>query len=189
MSNQEEEILMFLVIVTFNVQVIIGRNKGDSYEKRTIKMHIPKDVTQRLGFVLLHGFIYSIHFIPRQNSILVCSLITAETSYSPFLFLNRKLKMRYIVSILLLVSIVLGRVPSEERTFVSEVVDKFISDIKPNFIDPELADLFENCYPNTLDTTVYSFTPSESGDEDTFLITGDITAMWLRDSTNQVLLQ
>lgn len=71
---------------------------------------------------------------------------------------------------------------------MSSVVDKFISEIKPNFKDKELADLFESCYPNTLDTTVYSFTESDCGDEDTFLITGDITAMWLRDSTNQVKL-
>ncbi len=44
--------------------------------------------------------------------------------------------------------------------------------------------MFENCYPNTLDTTV-----SVSGDGtqlDTFIITGDIDAMWLRDSACQV---
>lgn len=44
--------------------------------------------------------------------------------------------------------------------------------------------LFENCYPNTLDTTV--FYREEDGAEDTFIITGDIDAMWLRDSTAQV---
>ena len=84
---------------------------------------------------------------------------------------------------IVLFSAVLARVNPEDRTFVSKVVD----DIKPNFQDKELAELFESCYPNTLDTTVYSYTPSSTGDEDTFLITGDITAMWLRDSTNQVL--
>ena len=66
------------------------------------------------------------------------------------------------------------------------VIDKYLVGIKDKFKDPELADLFESCYPNTLDTTVYSFTDNPEGDEDTFLITGDITAMWLRDSTNQV---
>ena len=55
-------------------------------------------------------------------------------------------------------------------------------------MDRDLAILFENCLPNTLDTTVLSYsadnTPTE--DLDSFIITGDIEAMWLRDSTNQV---
>ena len=95
--------------------------------------------------------------------------------------------MYALLLLIALIHIASCRVAKEERTFVSSVVDKFISDIKPNFKDKELADLFESCYPNTLDTTVYSFTESDCGDEDTFLITGDITAMWLRDSTNQVI--
>jgi meiotically up-regulated gene 157 (Mug157) protein len=41
--------------------------------------------------------------------------------------------------------------------------------------------MFAQCFPNTLDTTVYASPGS------TFVITGDIAAMWLRDSTNQVL--
>ncbi len=44
--------------------------------------------------------------------------------------------------------------------------------------------MFENCFPNTLDTTVhYSVV---EGDDDTFVYTGDIHAMWLRDSAAQV---
>ena len=44
--------------------------------------------------------------------------------------------------------------------------------------------MFENCYPNTIDTTVdYEII---DGKPDTFIITGDIDAMWLRDSTAQV---
>jgi meiotically up-regulated gene 157 (Mug157) protein len=50
--------------------------------------------------------------------------------------------------------------------------------------DPELAWLFENCYPNTLDTTVHF--QRKNGLPDTFVITGDIDAMWLRDSSAQV---
>lgn len=42
--------------------------------------------------------------------------------------------------------------------------------------------MFEKCFLNTLETTVRSM---EKGD--TFVITGDIEAMWLRDSTAQVL--
>lgn len=46
---------------------------------------------------------------------------------------------------------------------------------------PELAALFRNCFPNTLDTTT---TLEEDGT--TFILTGDIPAMWLRDSSAQV---
>jgi len=53
-----------------------------------------------------------------------------------------------------------------------------------------LGTLFANCLPNTLDTTVLK-SRKDSGVLfdvwDTFVITGDIKAMWLRDSMNQVL--
>ncbi len=44
--------------------------------------------------------------------------------------------------------------------------------------------MFGNCFPNTLDTTV-DFEMTD-GRPDTYVITGDIDAMWLRDSTAQV---
>jgi meiotically up-regulated gene 157 (Mug157) protein len=44
--------------------------------------------------------------------------------------------------------------------------------------------LFNNCLPNTLDTTVTYTTVN--GRPDTYVITGDIDAMWLRDSSAQV---
>ena len=50
--------------------------------------------------------------------------------------------------------------------------------------DPELAWLFSNCLPNTLDTTV-TFANGTAG-PDTIVVTGDIPAMWLRDSSAQV---
>lgn len=46
---------------------------------------------------------------------------------------------------------------------------------------PELWDHFHKCFLNTIETTV------QQSDGDTFVITGDIPAMWLRDSTAQVL--
>ncbi|OGU43202.1 MAG: metal-independent alpha-mannosidase [Ignavibacteria bacterium GWB2_36_8] len=72
----------------------------------------------------------------------------------------------------------------EDRKFVSEIVEKTIVKVKQSINDDELARLFENCYPNTLDTTV-NF-KIENDKPDTFVITGDINAMWLRDSTTQV---
>lgn len=46
---------------------------------------------------------------------------------------------------------------------------------------PLLAQTFKNCFTNTLETTV-----EHLEDDTTFVITGDIPAMWLRDSTAQV---
>uniref|UniRef100_UPI0018E05606 glycoside hydrolase family 125 protein n=1 Tax=Pedobacter psychrophilus TaxID=1826909 RepID=UPI0018E05606 len=71
-----------------------------------------------------------------------------------------------------------------KRNFVSLAVDQKIADVKSKIKDKELAWLFENCFPNTLDTTV--FTGSKNGKPDTYVITGDIDAMWLRDSSAQV---
>ena len=76
------------------------------------------------------------------------------------------------------------RPPLEKRTFVSEAIERKIKEVKAAIRDPEVAWLFENCYPNTLDTTT-DFEVID-GKPDTFIITGDIDAMWLRDSTCQV---
>jgi meiotically up-regulated gene 157 (Mug157) protein len=77
-----------------------------------------------------------------------------------------------------------ARPPIDERRFVSESVDATIQRVKKSIADEELAWLFENCYPNTLDTTVR--TGTLDGRPDTFVITGDIEAMWLRDSAAQI---
>jgi len=71
-----------------------------------------------------------------------------------------------------------------ERNFTSEAVEETINLTKAKLKDPKLAWMFENCFPNTLDTTVEHGT--KNGKPDTFVITGDIHAMWLRDSTAQV---
>ncbi|QEH33970.1 hypothetical protein OJF2_25030 [Aquisphaera giovannonii] len=76
------------------------------------------------------------------------------------------------------------RPPVAERKFTSEAVEAKIAEVRKAISDPELAWLFENCFPNTLDTTVR--TGQKDGKPDTFVITGDIDAMWLRDSTAQV---
>jgi meiotically up-regulated gene 157 (Mug157) protein len=70
------------------------------------------------------------------------------------------------------------------RKFVSKAVEDCITEIKSKIKDPKLAWMFENCFPNTLDTTVtYKII---DGKPNTFIITGDIHAMWLRDSSAQI---
>jgi meiotically up-regulated gene 157 (Mug157) protein len=77
------------------------------------------------------------------------------------------------------------RPPPDSRRFASDAVEGLIADVTASITDAELAWLFGNCFPNTLDTTV-AFTTDAGGRPDTFVITGDIDAMWLRDSTWQV---
>ena len=92
------------------------------------------------------------------------------------------------------------------RTFTSPHVEKIIDDITGKMVDKDLARLFENAFPNTLDTTVrwhvdgtdplkHTELKSRRSSKDegawegaqSFIVTGDINAEWLRDSTNQLL--
>src|SRR6266404_4180398 len=56
------------------------------------------------------------------------------------------------------------RPPPGERRFVSEAVEAKIADVKRAIADRELAWLFENCFPNTLDTTVTVGTRDQRAD-------------------------
>ena len=71
-----------------------------------------------------------------------------------------------------------------KRNFTSKSVEETIVSVKKQLKDPKLSWMFENCFPNTLDTTVHYRTID--GRPDTFVYTGDIHAMWLRDSAAQV---
>lgn len=71
-----------------------------------------------------------------------------------------------------------------ERLFHSEAIEQKIEDVKRLLTNPYLRWMFENCFPNTLDTTVHY--RKDGDDDDTFVYTGDIHAMWLRDSGAQV---
>lgn len=74
------------------------------------------------------------------------------------------------------------RPPEEQRLFRSESVEQRIAEVTELLAaNAYLARMFENCFPNTLDTTVHY-----DGADDTFVYTGDIAAMWLRDSAAQV---
>ncbi|KAI0134939.1 glycoside hydrolase family 125 protein [Daldinia grandis] len=88
------------------------------------------------------------------------------------------------------------------RTFQSDAIEQVIKDVTSRMKDPDLARLFENAFPSTTDTTVKFHTKGstnkkkawkDSYDDEgkwegphSFVITGDIIAEWLRDSTNQL---
>ncbi|MDO7887978.1 glycoside hydrolase family 125 protein [Hymenobacter sp. CA2-7] len=76
------------------------------------------------------------------------------------------------------------RPAASQRRFRSRAVESAIREFQQQVKDPELGWLFGNCFPNTLDTTVTHTTLA--GRPDTYVITGDIDAMWLRDSSAQV---
>ncbi len=71
-----------------------------------------------------------------------------------------------------------------KRHFKSDVIESAIKVFQSKVTNKELGWLFNNCFPNTLDTTV--FYSEKNGKPDTYVITGDIDAMWLRDSSAQV---
>ncbi|HEU5341728.1 glycoside hydrolase family 125 protein [Edaphobacter sp.] len=77
-----------------------------------------------------------------------------------------------------------GRPSPADRKFTSRAVEQYITETQKRIADPALASLFSNCFPNTLDTTVEPGT--YDGKPDTAVVTGDIAAMWLRDSSAQV---
>lgn len=83
------------------------------------------------------------------------------------------------------------RPPLDKRTFTSAAVEAKITEVTSRMRDRELAWLFANSWPNTLDTTIVfhervAGTDGGSEGPDTFVLTGDIPAMWLRDSSAQL---
>lgn len=79
-----------------------------------------------------------------------------------------------------------NRPAEENRLFVSEAVELKINEVTELLTNQRLAWMFKNCFPNTLDTTVHYKGEDSDGLYDTFVYTGDIHAMWLRDSGAQV---
>ncbi len=72
----------------------------------------------------------------------------------------------------------------DQRKFRSEAVESYLATTSARIADAAMRRLFTNCFPNTLDTTVE---PGDfEGKPDTAVITGDIAAMWLRDSSAQI---
>ncbi len=68
------------------------------------------------------------------------------------------------------------------RKYQYDSMEKIAQTVKEKLKDePKLFEMFEKCYGNTLDTTV-----KRMEDGTTYVITGDIPAMWLRDSVAQL---
>lgn len=77
-----------------------------------------------------------------------------------------------------------SRPAPHDRLFRSELIEQDTAKIAEKIKDDDIRRMFVQCLPNTLDTTVYH--SEHAGKLDTFVVTGDIPAMWLRDSVNQV---
>lgn len=106
------------------------------------------------------------NFLTHSATLTAASVLLSRTSFAAFMVVPH------------------DRPDPSQRKFTSVAVENTIKEVSAFIKNPELRRLFENCLPNTLDTTV--FYREEDGVEDTFIITGDIDAMWLRDSTAQV---
>lgn len=79
------------------------------------------------------------------------------------------------------------RPESRCRTFAVPEVEEMIEEMRAEIADPDLFRLFENTFPSTLDTTISWKGVGQDEDEElTFIRTGDIDAMWLRDSADQL---
>ncbi|KAK7954018.1 hypothetical protein PG996_014904 [Apiospora saccharicola] len=74
------------------------------------------------------------------------------------------------------------------RTYNSSGVEEIIVRLKDKIYDPDLSRLFENTFPNTLDTAIRwrGKAANNTEEELCFVITGDIDAMWIRDSADQI---
>ncbi|PWN50287.1 hypothetical protein IE53DRAFT_316075 [Violaceomyces palustris] len=85
-----------------------------------------------------------------------------------------------------------ARPVQRKRRFVSKLVEDEIERLSSKIKDVALRRIWENCFPNTLDTTVAWADLDQDEKDDrlafprAFVITGDIEASWLRDSTNQI---
>lgn len=65
--------------------------------------------------------------------------------------------------------------------YSKEVIETLKATVAQKSSNPRWSEVFSNCFDNTLETTV-KLTEAE----DIFVITGDIPAMWLRDSSAQI---
>lgn len=117
----------------------------------------------------------------KRNIIIAATLLLSVSAYG-----QKEFGKDYIKAVADNTHLYVSKRPApEDRLFRSEVIDRKIEEVKKLLKgNPKLAWMFENCFPNTLETTIHY--RKLNGDDDTFVYTGDIPAMWLRDSGAQV---
>jgi meiotically up-regulated gene 157 (Mug157) protein len=70
---------------------------------------------------------------------------------------------------------------SKLNSLQNKAILNHVTEIQKKISDKKWRELYRNCYLNTWETTIIS-----SEEKDSFVITGDIPAMWLRDSSLQI---
>jgi uncharacterized protein len=103
------------------------------------------------------------------------SILLAGPAKSPdFPMLRLILLLAYILAASEAASLPNQRPDVNNRTFTSKAIDELITQLTPLFNDNNLAVLFSNCLPNTLDTTISSVNFDDESDPDAFIITGKL---------------
>jgi meiotically up-regulated gene 157 (Mug157) protein len=134
---------------------------------------------RRRRYLFLFGFVFIIFFI---TIFIRLALIQPPTSKQYHRHVTMQIKHNNST-----IAFPEKRPNVTSRRFISASVELLIEEIKQNINNKELAWLFENCFPNALDTTVdFQFLGETKKRPDTFIITGDVDAMSLRDSSLQI---
>lgn len=136
--------------------------------------HGNSDEARYIERVRLNGDIYTKPYLDFKD-IEAGGLLEFEMSATPSLWYCPEEPDEYVSR----------RPDPQARLFVSPAIEDEIRRISGMLDNPRLAWMFSNCFPNTLDTTVH-YDEDGDGVPDTFVYTGDIPAMWLRDSGAQV---
>ncbi len=138
-------------------------------------MYYKMDIKSRLAYVFLAAFC-SVGAQAQDNKV---------AAAQPLEIHQKEFGTDYIKACADNTNVLVSKRPDvKQRLFVSDAVEKKIKEVKKLLKDnPKLCWMFENCFPNTLETTAHY---TSNGDDDTFVYTGDIPAMWLRDSGAQV---
>lgn len=71
-------------------------------------------------------------------------------------------------------------IKDQKLDLIKNTIKSIGEELSSHIENSKLKKIFYNCFINTIETTVIM------NENDTFVITGDIPAMWLRDSTSQV---